>query len=278
MNPVSIVQGRLTISHNGKLQCFPKNNWQREFDIARQCDFDAIELLFEEHNDSENPLLSDRGVDALNRTMDASRIKVSSILVDYSMAFTIWTVGKYYQEALVNFENLTRRAKLLNVDKIVLPLFELDELDWGGWLERFKRELSHCVEVAARAGVKIALETNLCAENILENLRKLGNPDVFFCYDLGNATAFGHNLENEIRLLSHKILTVHVKDRLARQGPNVKLGTGNVDFSKAFRALRGINYRGYLVCETMRGSDPVETARYHNRFIRQQLSQNAVFS
>jgi len=64
-----------------------------------------------------------------------------------------------------------------------------------------------------------------------------------------------------------KNLGVHLKDKTS-DGENVFLGTGLVNFKKVFQALNSINYDGPYVFETVRGSDPVNTARFNVRFAK----------
>ena len=269
MNRIGILQGRLTPSHNGKLQCFPKDNWQKEFELAKSCGFDSVELLFEETNHPKNPLLSLQGIQELKVLSVANQIKINSILVDYSMAFTILTVGKGYSETLRTFEYLVIQAHRLDVKKIIWPLFELDEVDWNVRLEKFGRELKSCAAFANRFDVQIILETTMPAAKIVELLKRIDEPKVSFCFDLGNAAALGYDLSTEILQFKNRIGSVHIKDRLAHGGPNVVLGTGSVNFQAAFRALRAIGYKGNFVCETTRGTHPLKTAKFHNQFVRE---------
>ena len=59
-----IVQGRLTQSPKGVIQCFPKD-WEKEFSKAAKLGLDNIELIADREYNEENPLWSFKGVEKL---------------------------------------------------------------------------------------------------------------------------------------------------------------------------------------------------------------------
>ena len=85
-------------------------------------------------------------------------------------------------------------------------------------------------------------------------------------FDTGNRVAFGHDIYSDIRLLNDHIQHVHIKDK-NDANENVRLGTGKVNFSQVCKSLRDINYQGFFTFETVRGSDPLQTARNNRDFI-----------
>lgn len=73
--------------------------------------------------------------------------------------------------------------------------------------------------------------------------------------DLGNLTAWGNNVEEEIRKGFNKITAIHIKDTIP---PNenfegkfkeVPFGEGCVDFVKCFKLLKELNYSGTFMIE-----------------------------
>ena len=61
MNPIGIMQGRLSPSRAGRAQAFPFATWREEFAHAAEAGFDSIEWLVTAELYADNPLLVDHG-------------------------------------------------------------------------------------------------------------------------------------------------------------------------------------------------------------------------
>ena len=55
---IGIMQGRLTEPRNGKIQSFPVNNWDQEFELAAEIGFNCIEWVIDDDGIDTNPLFS----------------------------------------------------------------------------------------------------------------------------------------------------------------------------------------------------------------------------
>ncbi len=96
---------------------------------------------------------------------------------------------------------------------------------------------------AEKAGVILALESQLSAQDHLQIIDAVGSKAVRVYYDVGNAQDAGYDFSKEIPLLGKKICEVHAKDT------KDLYGKGSMDFAAVKRALDGIGYRGWLVIE-----------------------------
>jgi len=130
-------------------------------------------------------------------------------------------------------------------------------------------EVDHLVKVvkaAARraedAGVMIALENYLSAEDNMTIIDRVGSPAVGVYYDVGNSTDKGRDVYKEIRTLGKLVLEVHAKD-----GPHI-LGQGRVDFEKVRLALDDIEYRGWIVLESAKPDGVVPSYTAQCKFLR----------
>src|SRR3989344_5897794 len=81
---IGILQGRLSPSLDGRLQFFPKD-WEKEFFIAKDIGFKSIEWLFDWPDFQKNPIFTEEGRIVIQKTMQDSGVKVSSICADYYM-------------------------------------------------------------------------------------------------------------------------------------------------------------------------------------------------
>ncbi|NLF69342.1 MAG: TIM barrel protein [Candidatus Anammoximicrobium sp.] len=116
---------------------------------------------------------------------------------------------------------------------------------------------------AKQAGVILALENTLSAQQNIEILERIGHESVAVYYDVGNSTRMGYDVPAEIRLLKSRIAMLHFKD-----GPNY-LGEGVVKFDPIAAAIRDIGYQGWIVMETSNPSkDGVADAKRNAAYIR----------
>jgi sugar phosphate isomerase/epimerase len=116
---------------------------------------------------------------------------------------------------------------------------------------------------AQQAGVTLAIENLLSAQQNLEILERIGHPSVQVYYDVGNLTKQGYDVPAEIRQLNKRIAIFHFKDN-----PHY-LGEGQVKFPEIAAAVRDINYQGWIVLEnTSPSKDKVADARRNAAFVR----------
>ncbi len=119
---------------------------------------------------------------------------------------------------------------------------------------------------AEKAGVILAIENTLSAEQNLEIVRRIGHPSVRVYYDVGNSTNNGYDVPAEIRLLKGQIASIHFKDN-----PSF-LGEGKVAFPEIAKAIQEIGYQGWIVLETSSPTkDRVADARRNADFTRRLL-------
>ena len=256
---IGILQGRLTQPWNGQLQCFPRGAWEAEFFRARELGFDAIEVLVEAEYNPGNPVWDD-GKERLREVSKASGVSVRVACADCFMKTTF--IGQ--PDAALE---LLARIASRGFGRIVLPFFDAAALSGSEDLDR----LAEVLAASPVARSRLALETTLPASVLAPFVDRVGTS---VCYDLGNTTALGHDVAGDIRILGSRISHVHVKDKRRATGENVILGTGDTDFAGAAAALAEIGYAGDYTCETTRGSDPVDTARYHRSFVEKLLGAN----
>jgi sugar phosphate isomerase/epimerase len=116
---------------------------------------------------------------------------------------------------------------------------------------------------AGDAGVTLAIENTLSAQQNIEIVERIGHPAVSVYYDVGNSTKNGYDVPAEIRLLGRRISQFHFKDN-----PHY-LGEGPIQFASVAAAVREIGYQGWIVLETTSPSkDKVADARRNGAFVR----------
>ncbi len=125
---------------------------------------------------------------------------------------------------------------------------------------------------AADAGVTLGLETSLDPADDRKLIDLVGHPAVKVYYDADNVERFGHKdagVPGFAVLGKSRIAQIHVKneDRLLEE-------PGRVNWTEAFKVIRGIGCQGWLVFESTHSGPEqcVEATRKNIEFIRRQFA------
>lgn len=155
-------------------------------------------------------------------------------------------------------------AKAMGIKIILVPFFGKGELrnDAPG-TEAVVQALKRLAPRAEKAGLILALESYLSAEDNLKILEQVGSPSIKVYYDVGNSQVAGHPILKEIRLLGDRIVEFHAKDT------KDLYGKGSMDFKSVRQAMEDIGYGGWLVIEGTEMPLGVEkSVRYDVEYLR----------
>ena len=83
-NNFGFIQGRLT-KQKKKIQQFPKENWKKEFRIARKLKLKLIEWTIDHYGFFKNPLLNKKYIKTIKKTSKINNIKINSVTADFFM-------------------------------------------------------------------------------------------------------------------------------------------------------------------------------------------------
>lgn len=256
-----IVQGRLIQCPEGCLQWFPQGDWESEFPLATTLGYNYIELIAERQHNENNPIWTDEGIENIKALAERNEMSLHVILNDYIIDHSLAGNKGVIEQTL----KLISQAKLLGIQKLILPLFEKSELTEDNFTE-YKNTLKKIANIAQENNILVCLETILNGKCLLNLLEFMDHSNIKCVFDTGNQIAFGHDIYSDISLLGVQIHHVHIKDK-NDQNENVLLGTGKVNFCKVFESLSAIGFRGPYTFETARGKDPVKTAKYNLQFV-----------
>lgn len=261
---LGIIQGRLTESD--QLQAFPKEDYQAEFEKARQCGYSSIECIRDRHYNRQNPLWT--GAKALEECATLAYMQgvgIKSICDDYVLECDFSQLSVEQYNRLIDLLNY---ASVLHSEIVVYPLFEKADISILENRKVFVPVIKRLGRIAAKLGIRIALEISQSADFIYELMQEIDEENVGLCVDSGNLIAAGIDacdILTDARLRQY-IFHVHIKDR-DESNANVVIGTGREDFGKLIKALYHIEYEGILVTETDRGKNPLETAIYTKEYL-----------
>lgn len=132
----------------------------------------------------------------------------------------------------------------VKVQVILVPFFGKGDLrnDPAG-VDAVVAALRRLAPKAEKAGVILALESYLSADDHLKILGRVGSPSLRVYYDVANSQDVGLDIYKEIPLLGGRIAEIHAKDT------KDLYGKGSMDFPRVRKAMDEIGYTGWFVVE-----------------------------
>lgn len=274
MTRIGIMQGRLVPPLGDRIQCFPRDDWAREFPLASAAGLDCIEWIFDEFGADVNPLATDSGVDAILALEEEYRVHVSSICADYFMDRPLVRANPAeLAERTAVLDWLLRRCGRLGADRVVVPFVDASRIDTAEELNDVTGVLRRSLPVAEETGIEIHLESSLEPERLAGLLELLPHALLKVNYDSGNSSSLGYHPQAEFSAYGSRVGSVHIKDRVL-QGSTVRLGSGDADLSALFDCLTEVGYAGDIILQVARdvSGDEVAWARFNRHIVVDHLA------
>jgi hexulose-6-phosphate isomerase len=252
---IGFMQGRLSPMVDGKIQSFPGDTWQEEFGIAKDLNFSLMEWTLDQEGLYENPLMNKSGHQEIFKLCSEFEIHIDSLTGDCFMQAPFWKVEKNKSSKLKDdFVNVCKNCSEIGISILVVPLVDngrIDNIEQENILINFLR----CQEeFLFENNIRIAFESDFIPQELKRFIGRL-NADVFGVnYDIGNSAALGFDPKEEFENYGHRILNVHIKDRILA-GTTVPLGNGNANFSLIYSSLQELDYKGNYILQTARAVD-----------------------
>ena len=254
-------------------KALPKGlNWQQRLAAAEKLGFDFVEISVDESDERLARL--DWSVNERREFVNAvlqSPLTVPSMCLSGHRRFPFGSRDpKIRSRAMEVMEKAIGLAVDTGIRTIQLAGYDVYYEDSDqGTKERYMEGMRASLKMAAREQVMLAMEImdSPFLNSIVRylNLKKSLNSPWFMVYpDLGNLTAWGNDVSQELTLGIDDIVAIHLKDTLAVSATHpgtfkeVPFGTGCVDFAAAFATLNKLNYSGPFLIEmwTEKADDP----------------------
>ncbi len=267
------MQGRLTPSVDGRIQCFPRSNWQEEFPLAAEAGLECIEWIYDLYGADVNPISKKEGIEEMRMLSKQHNIQVLSLCADYFMDKPLVRVKDAELGTRVDtLLWLMQRCQQLGINRLVLPFVDASRIDTDSELKGVIVTLEQVLKVSDETGVEIHIETSLVPDEVAKLLACVPHPMLKINYDSGNSAALGFHPNEEFAAYGGRVGSVHIKDRI-RNGGTVPLGHGNADFPALFDCLKGVGYKGDFILQAARGApgDEVKWTQKNRMFIREYL-------
>ncbi len=263
-----IMQGRLSDKPGQSLQSFPWESWREEFSRANSIGFDQIEWLVDGNGDDKNPITS---VDGRKEIADLSikyDVSVKSLCAHTLIDGKLFGESVDLENAKDKFSKILLWASEAKIEFVILPIMDAMSIQSDNSKEKLKKILH---EVVNNNSPKVLLESDLPAIQLKEFVDEVALDKVGILYDLGNATAMGFDIENELKLLHSMIGEIHIKDRFFNNGGSDRLGMADTSFNTAIKTINKLSWSGTFVLETPIFNNWKDEAEANFAFTRQMI-------
>jgi L-ribulose-5-phosphate 3-epimerase len=269
MTNIGVMEGRLLPPEAGRFQCFPREGWAKEFELAPNANLDCIEWIYDLYGADVNPIATDAGIEKLKFLSTKYKVKVLSVCADYFMDKPLLRAKPAeLEERFKTLVWLVGQGRKLGINRIVVPFVDASRIDTEAEFRGVIDLLQRAIPVAEAANIEIHLETSLEPNRFARLLSILQHPKIKANYDSGNSSSLGYIPADEFKAYGERVGSVHIKDRV-RGGGTVPLGTGNADFRSLAECLKGIHYAGDFILQVARGEpgDEVNWLRPIREFV-----------
>ncbi|CAI0987828.1 L-ribulose-5-phosphate 3-epimerase [Serratia quinivorans] len=274
-------------------KALPKHlTWPERLALAKACGFDFVEMSVDESDErlarlswSKEQRLS------LVSAMLETGISIPSMCLSGHRRFPFGSHDDALrQRAFEMMEQAIQLAKDVGIRTIQLAGYDVYyEQQDESTLARFTEGMQWAVERAAAAQVMLAVEIMDTA--FMNSISKwkawdacLASPWFTVYPDVGNLSAWGNDVAQELALGIDRIAAIHLKDTYPvtdsspGQFRDVPFGEGCVDFVAVFRTLKQLNYRGAFLIEmwTEKAEEPVAEIVQARRWIEQKMQQGGM--
>ena len=264
-------------------------DWAGYLELAGRLGFSFVEMSIDESDQRLERLKWDRSKRREFRNiLGDSELGVPSICLSGHRRFPL---GSHDLSIRTRAREILSDAILFAVDTGIRTIqlagydvyYEEADSDTWNW---FREGLTGGLELAAREHVMLAMETmdTPLMSSIVRflNLKKeLNNPWFTVYPDIGNLSAWGRDLVQELELGMDQIVAIHLKDTqpVTENSPGqfraVVFGEGCVDFPAAFRTLHQLNYSGPFLIEmwTEKSGHPEKDVEIAREWIIQKMRE-----
>jgi L-ribulose-5-phosphate 3-epimerase len=266
--------------------------WNEKLATAERLEFQFVEISIDETDERLARLdwnLAERN--SFYRTILESPLTVPSMCLSGHRRFPLGSHDpEIRQRALTIMEKAIRFAVDTGIRTIQLAgydvYYEDGDADTRKWyLENMQKSL----DMAAREQVMLAMEImdHPFMNSILKfmNMKQVLNSPWFSVYpDIGNLSAWGNDVIEELTLGCYQVVALHLKETLAVTAGHpgtfkeVPFGSGCVDFPRVFSKLKDLAYAGPFLIEmwTERAEDPITEIREARQWIFQRMREGGL--
>ncbi len=268
------MQGRLSPVVNNKIQAFPEKYWQREFLKIKNTGLDLIEWTLDYKKLNKNPLISIIGKKKIKYLKKKYSVKINSVTCDCFMQKPFWKINNN-KKILHYLKQIILSSGELGIKHIVIPLVDNGSIENNSQKKNLITICKKYEKYLKQTNVNIIFESDFKPRALCKFIKKFNKKYFGINYDTGNSASLNYDIDEEFNLYGKYIKNVHIKDR-KKFGKTVRLGKGNANFSKLFKNLKMLKYKGNLILQTARSTKNkhLEEIKINLNYIKKLQNEN----
>ena len=276
MNKIGFMQGRLSPLVNNQIQSFPFESWLNEFPLGNQLGMNCMEWTLDYPKLHQNPLLLKEYKSEILNISEEHNIKIPSITLDCCMQRPFWKAqNQLLLDKLLNdFKLIINSANDIGANILVVPLVDNGSIDNEKEFKLLLNSFCSLSKILTDKQIKIAFESDYSPAKLYDFICNFDDRLFGINYDSGNSASLGFDPDEEFDLYGERIINIHIKDRKL-YGSTVRLGFGNTNFTKVFKNIKKINYKGNLILQTARSKngEHLKELKINLDFVKNHISK-----
>lgn len=274
-------------------KALPKNiSWKERLTYAKKLGFDFVEISIDETDERLGRLdwsLEERK-DFVKNVLEIG-VRVPSMCFSGHRRFPL---GSENPETRKKSLELMKKAIELAVD---LGIRNIQMAGYDVYYEKGNEKTRELYIDGMKQGLKWAKQANVMLSieimdhpfmnsisKYLEFDKILNSPFLTVYPDIGNLSAWGNNIKDEILKGENKISGIHLKDTLKvtedfpGKFKEVPFGEGCVDFVEFFKILKEIDYKGPFLIEmwTEKSENPLKEIEKAKKWIEGKMEEGGL--
>lgn len=239
-------------------KALPENvSWQEKLGMVAECGYDFLEISIDESDERLGRLHWSRNKKyGLWQAMAATGIPILSMCLSGHRKYPMGSESPVIRKKSLDIMEMAIQFSV-DIGVRVIQLAGYDVYYETGnqkTRELYCKSMSQAVAMASKANVMLAIETMdhpfmNSVSKIMDFIDDCPSPLLQVYPDIGNLTAWGLNVKDELKKGRGSIVGIHVKDTVKQVFRRIDFGTGTVDFCQAFKDLYDFNYQGPFVIE-----------------------------
>jgi len=240
-----------------------QGRWYERLNIAAEAGFNFIEISIDESERLQRLDWSKDEIRDLQSAVLDTGIQAHTIILS---ALRTYPLGGVSEGIRHNALDILQKAIVLAAETgiriVQIPgYFNFYEANTSDSRKYFVEGLHDAVTWAAQTGVMLAIE-NMDGDDVvslktgLDIVQEINSPWFQLYPDIGNLAANNLDIVAELEVAKDAIVSIHLKDTRLGEYRRVPYGEGIVDFTKAFKTLKRLNYAGPFLLEMWNDDAP----------------------
>ena len=274
-------------------KALPKDiDWVERIKLVKECGYDFVEISIDETDERLARLdWTDDEINRIHKALIDTGVRIPSMCFSGHRRFPMGSMDEKIREKAMD---LMQKA-IIFADKMGIRTIQMAGYDvyYEEGSEQTKKyfteNLKKAVEWASSYTVTLSIE--IMDHPFINSITKymeyaniIKSPWLKVYPDVGNLTAWPENdtlKELELGIKNGEITGIHLKDTLAVNDTfegkfkEVPFGEGCVDFSKVFKKLKELNYKGPFLIEmwTEKSDNPIEEVKKAKQWMLDKMKE-----